>query len=269
MSNTEVYRRPAYAITSVDHALRLIQILRDTGSLRVSDAAVDLGIAPSTAHRLLAMLVYRGFAIQDDSRSYFPGPALGAAPSNIPWTRTLNNLCHPHLELLSARLGETVNLVFRVGGNVRFLSTVESSNLVRVGDRTGSVLPARRASGGKALLAELDRAALDRLYRSKSAELSGDLLGEADYAALLRELERVRAHGFAWNSGETESGICAIGMCLRDGAGRALAAFSVSVPSSRADRISDGIGVPLMIEARKDMEADLAANGRELADFHG
>ncbi|WCI07745.1 helix-turn-helix domain-containing protein [Arthrobacter sp. OVS8] len=34
-------------------------------------------MAPSTAHRLLAMLVYRGFAVQDENRRYVPGPAMG------------------------------------------------------------------------------------------------------------------------------------------------------------------------------------------------
>ena len=41
----------------------------------------ELGIAPSTAHRLLAMLVYRGFAVQDEKRMYHPGPAMGAGPA--------------------------------------------------------------------------------------------------------------------------------------------------------------------------------------------
>ncbi len=52
--------RPAYAITSVDNALRLIEVLQRDGTLRVTDAAAEIGVAMSTAHRLLAMLCYRG-----------------------------------------------------------------------------------------------------------------------------------------------------------------------------------------------------------------
>lgn len=72
--------RPSYALDSVDNALRLLQMLRDVGALRLKDAAEELGTAPSTAHRLLAMLVYRGFAVQDEKRRYHPGPAWEWAP---------------------------------------------------------------------------------------------------------------------------------------------------------------------------------------------
>ena len=43
-------------------------MLRDVGALRLKEAAEELAIAPSTAHRLFAMLVYRGFAVQDEKR---------------------------------------------------------------------------------------------------------------------------------------------------------------------------------------------------------
>jgi DNA-binding IclR family transcriptional regulator len=75
-----VKNKPPYAIESVDNALRILQVLRDSGQARVSDVAAELGIARSTAHRLLAMLVYRDFAIQAADRSYRPGPALSAGP---------------------------------------------------------------------------------------------------------------------------------------------------------------------------------------------
>jgi DNA-binding MarR family transcriptional regulator len=60
--------KPAYGIDSVDHALHLATVLQQEGPLRVTDAAQRLGVAPSAAHRLLAMLVYRDFAEQDVDR---------------------------------------------------------------------------------------------------------------------------------------------------------------------------------------------------------
>lgn len=75
--------RPAYAIESVDNALRVLQLLRDSGQVRVCDVAAEIGTARSTAHRLLAMLVYRDFAVQAEDRSYRPGPALSAKPPDL------------------------------------------------------------------------------------------------------------------------------------------------------------------------------------------
>ena len=72
---------PRYPIDAVDNALKLIELLRDHGSVRLKDAAVELGVSPSTVHRLLAMLIYRGFAERARGRGYVPGPALGAGPA--------------------------------------------------------------------------------------------------------------------------------------------------------------------------------------------
>ena len=68
------------------------------------------------------MLVYRGFAVQDENRRYVPGPAMGVGPAGLSWTRLLRNLAQPHMELLSSQLDETVNLMVRVGTKVRFLA---------------------------------------------------------------------------------------------------------------------------------------------------
>ena len=67
--------QPVYSIDSVDHALHLAAVLQQEGSLRVFEAAERLGVARSTAHRLLAMLVYRDFAEQGPDRRYLAGPA--------------------------------------------------------------------------------------------------------------------------------------------------------------------------------------------------
>ncbi|WP_019818803.1 IclR family transcriptional regulator [Saccharomonospora saliphila] len=234
--------RPPYALGSVDNALRLLHLLRDHGSLRVSEAAAELGIARSTAHRLLAMLVYRDFAMQDDHRTYVPGPALTAGRVVGRPLARLRRALAPHMEVLCDRVGETVNLMVRVGTQVRFLSTVESGQVLRVGDRQGTILPAHLASGGKALLAELPEDQLRRLYRPEAGEAEsgatpGERTGtEVDWPALIRALDGVRARGFALNVDETETGVSALGMCVRGRDREPLAALSVSAPSARFDR---------------------------------
>jgi len=51
--------------------------------------------------------------------------------------------------------------------------------------------------------------------------------------ALVSELRTIRERGYAENIEESESGVCAVGMCVRDAAGEAVAALSVSAPSVR------------------------------------
>lgn len=258
-----VQKRPTYSIEAVDNALQLLQLLRDGGALRLKDAAEELGVAPSTAHRLLAMLVYRGFAVQDETRRYVPGPAMGVGPAGLSWTRLLRSLAHPHMELLSARLNETVNLMVRVGTKVRFLATVEGNNVLRVGDRQGTVMAANKTSGGKAMLAELEPPMIDQLFRSNNAEIGGDTIAAAEYPAFLRELESVRSNGFAANFEGTEEGVSALGMALHNRHGHVVGALSVATPATRFRRVFDAGLVPALRETCRQLEIDIAANPAE------
>jgi IclR family acetate operon transcriptional repressor len=260
MQNSRVQKKPTYPIEAVDNALRLLQVLRDGGSLRLKDAAEELGVAPSTAHRLLAMLVYRGFAVQDESRMYYPGAAVGAGPAGLGWTRLLRSVAQSHMEVLSTKTNETVNLMVRVGTKVRFLSTVEGTNALRVGDRQGSVMPANRASGGKAILAEIDPDTVRKLFSCGNAEISGDGIPEQDYPAFARELDVVRQRGFAANFEGTEEGISALGMALHNDRGEVVGALSVATPVWRFRPLFDQGLVSIMTETRRQLEIDIATN---------
>lgn len=224
--------KPPYAIESVDNALRILQMLRDSGQVRVSDVAAELGIARSTAHRLLAMLVYRDFAVQAEDRSYLPGPAVSAEPLRAEPAQRLRQVMRPHMETLCDQVSETINLVVRLGTQTRFLHTVESAQVLRVGDRQGTILPAWKTSGGKALLAELKDAQLTALLRGANGR-PPEGMTVAERRALVNELRLVRDQGYAENIEQSESGVCAIGLCVRDKAGDPVAALSVSAPSVR------------------------------------
>ncbi len=228
---------PRYPIEAVDNALQLIELLRDQGSIRLKDAAAEIGVSPSTAHRLLAMLIYRGFAQREAGRGYVPGPALGSGPAGQGRIGELRSLAQPLLEELAATVRETVNLMVRVGGEVRFISTVEGSRALRVGDRRGFVLSAHRASAGKAMLARLAPEELERLYRGASAGVLS--LSEVEYAALVRELGIVRERGFAANFEGTEEGVSALGMSVSNAAGEVVCGISVAIPQSRFRQVFD------------------------------
>jgi IclR family transcriptional regulator, acetate operon repressor len=230
--DSAVKNRPPYAVESVDNALRILQALRDSGQLRVSDIAEELGIARSTAHRLLSMLVYRDFAIRSEDHSYLPGPALSAPPLHGEPLARLRAQLRPHMEALRDSVSETVNLQVRLGAQTRFICTVESNQVLRVGDRQGTIMPAWVTSGGKALLAELPDAQLSALLRGAAGRPPSGLTDHRR-RSLTSELRLVREHGWAENIEQSESGLCAVGMCVRDGSGTAVAALSVAAPAAR------------------------------------
>lgn len=253
-------QKPPYPIESVDNALRLLQMLRDGGSIRLSDAAEELQIAVSTAHRLLSMLVYRGFAVQDDRRRYLAGPALGVRAVGAPWLHDLRRLAREPMEVLSSQLGETVNLAVRVGINLRFLLTAEASSILRIGDRTGTIVPAISASSGKALLASEPVERLQNLYLGKAAQLAGSSLGAREFARFCGELDLIRQRGYALNTEETESGVGAAGVAILDSRGAPLAGLSVSTPIGRLE----GMLAPGRLAQLLHCRDEIAASTNEL-----
>lgn len=242
-----------YSIDSVDHALHLATILQLEGPLRVADAAERLGVARSTAHRLLAMLVYRDFAEQDLSRRYIAGPLL-RRPSATEPVAELRRIALPHLQALAARLDETTNLMVVIGDQVRFVATVECSHILRVGDREGRMLPAHLASGGRAVLAERSDEEVAALYAAPGAP-------EVDVEHLMRELRRIRRQGFAVNDQDTETGVTALGRAVHDGP--VAAAVSIAMPTVRYQRRMLGAWAQLLAAAAGRIEDDLRAAAQQ------
>src|SRR3954463_615537 len=102
---------PQYPIESVDNALRVLLLLGERPSLRLTDVSQYLGVASSTAHRLLAMLQFRGYVRQDAAtRSYVPGPTLDSLAFSLLRRLDVRNRARPVLERLNRELGETVHL---------------------------------------------------------------------------------------------------------------------------------------------------------------
>ena len=67
--------KPIYPIGSVDSAMRLLLMIGERDRVRIAEAAKELGVARSTAHRLMQMLLYHGFVRQDpESKAYVAGP---------------------------------------------------------------------------------------------------------------------------------------------------------------------------------------------------
>jgi IclR family transcriptional regulator, acetate operon repressor len=225
-------RRDIGGLTSVDNALLLIKLVSERQALRVAEAAVQLGVARSTAHRLLAALRQQDFVVQDrPNGAYRPGPALHEIGMKAISRIDIRRIARPFLDELRERTTETASLATLEGTNVRFVDCAESPRSVRVGNRTGIIRQAHAAAVGKALLAELSEEEIRRRYaHGLEPGTSATLTKLAD---LLAELREVRAQGYALNWGETAEGVSAVGVALRDATGAPIASIGIAAPASR------------------------------------
>jgi DNA-binding IclR family transcriptional regulator len=221
------------SLTSVAHATRILLLLRDREALRVSDVADTIGVARSTAHRLLTTLCQEGFVAQSRARgTYRAGPQLVEVGLAALRGVDVRRVAHAHLEALSAELRETASLIVVQGATSWFLDSVESMEPLRVTSRTGHSLPAHCTSGGKVLLAELSLDALRRIYPEERLR-TVTRQTVATRTALEAELEAVRRQGYATNFEGGQVGVSGVAVLVRDPERRPLAAVAVSAPSAR------------------------------------
>jgi IclR family acetate operon transcriptional repressor len=242
---------PAYPIASVDNALRLLMLFRDEPRIRLSDASEHLGVAHSTAHRLMAMLAYHGFVRQEpESRAYAAGPAL--VEIGLAAVRQLDIRRHarPVLESLASSLGETVHLAVLEGSNVRYLDAVESSRALRVAARTGSVLAANCTASGKALLAALPEQEVSALFAGQKSLTALTGRSITSRSRLLAELKAVRERGCATNLEESEEGVASVAVVVHGPQQVPIAALVVSAPVSRmTEAAAAGVAAELREQA--------------------
>ena len=242
---------PQYPIESVDNALRLLLLFETQPSIRLTDASKYLGVASSTAHRLMGMLLYRGFVRQNPAtRAYEPGQALGSIAFAIRRQIDVRTVARPILERLFDETGETVHFARLEGTDTHFLDAIESSRAVRVGSRQGRMTPANCAATGKAMLSRLSDKQLRHLY--PQAELPGltkaSITSRADLEAAL---ERIRQTGYASSDEESEDGVTSVAVALTDPSGTPYA-LNVSVPAHRmSDQLRVELGAKLQAAAEE------------------
>lgn len=205
---------PQYPIESVDNALRVLLLLGERPTLRLTDVSQYLGVASSTAHRLLAMLQFRGFVRQDAvTRGYVPGPTLDAIALGVLRRSDARALARPVLEKLNVELGETVHLGRLEGDTVHFVDSIESSRALRVGGRLGRSMAAHCTSTGKVLLSGLTEQELLMLYPDEELpQLTSHSI--ATRTRLFEVLARVRAQGYASSQEESEEGVSSVSVAL-------------------------------------------------------
>jgi DNA-binding IclR family transcriptional regulator len=244
---------PQYPIESVDKALQVLLLLGEQPKLRLTDVSRYLGVASSTAHRLLAMLQYRGFVRQDTAtRSYVPGPTLDGLAFGVLRRLDVRTRARPVLERLNTDLGETVHLGRLEGSNVHFIDSLESSRALRVGGRLGRSMPAHCTSTGKALLSELPEEELLRLYPDEElVQLTSHSIGTR--SELLQELARIRDRGYSQSVEEAEEGVSSVAVALHSTQSPRLA-INVSVPVSRMTDVLQEAVISRLAQAADELD---------------
>ncbi|MFD7071893.1 IclR family transcriptional regulator [Streptomyces sp. NPDC059913] len=224
-----------YTIESLDTGLRLMRLFLTHDALTVSEAAALLAVGRSTAHRVLSTLEGRGFAVRDLSgRGYSAGPELLRIGRPAGFGATVRERVAAVLADALRRTGETVQSTALLGDRVLVTDGRESAHPVRVAPQVGGTFPAHATAGGRMLLARMTPEQVRALYPEETLPAVGPAAA-GSRAALLAELDGVRARGYAVGRGEAVPGLHTVAVPLAGASRRDRLALMASVPADRGD----------------------------------
>lgn len=177
-------------------AAALDEIAAEPGQLRLVDLGERLGLAKSTARRLLVGLVEVGLAGVDAQGHFSLGERLlgfgSAAGAHV------SAIFRPTIERVArATDGETVDLSVLRGQRMWFVDQIESSHRLRAVSAVGVRFPLEVTANGKAALAALNEA---------DAEAVISRFGPPVTDRLRRETAEIRRTGIAFDRGEHTPG---------------------------------------------------------------
>lgn len=203
-------------------AAALDEIAAEPGRLRLVDLGERLGLAKSTARRLLVGLVEVGLASIDSQGRISLGDRLLGYGNSV--GAHLSAMFRPTIERVArATGGETVDLSVLRGQRMLFVDQVESSHRLRAVSAVGVRFPLESTANGKAALAALDDADAEAAISRFGAEVADRLRAE---------LAEIRRTGVAFDRDEHTPGISAAAIARRT-VGDNVVAISVPAPTER------------------------------------
>lgn len=250
--------RPREFIQSLERGLGIIRAFGPHAPEQtVSEIAAKTGLTRATARRFLITLIELGY-IESDGRIFRLTPKVLELGYSFLSGLGFPDVALPHLERLVAEVDESSEASVLDGDHIVYVLRVPSSAVMTMAINVGARMPAHATSMGKVLLAALPDDELEAYLAD--AELQAYLPRTVtDASALRKQLDKVRAAGYALVDQELEEGLVAIAAPVHGRGGRAVGAINLSTHVMRrtVDSVRDELVGPLLATA-KAIEADLA-----------
>ena len=226
----------------------------DHRELTLADVARRTDLSRAAARRFLLTLSDLGF-VRTDGKQFALTPQVLRLGAAYLTSLGLPEIASPHLERLSAQVGESSSCAVLDGDDVVYVARVAMRRIMSVGIAVGTRFPAYATSMGRVLLAGLDEAELDDyLLRTDRTRLTPTTL--VDEKALREELTVIRERGWAFVDEELEIGLRSLAAPIRDARGRTRASVNLSMSGAPTD-LEQMLG-PLLDAATRTTD-DLAA----------
>ena len=183
-------------------------------AMTLSKVAARTGLSRATARRFLLTLAQLGYVRSDDNRFSLTPQVLRLGTAYLSGLG-LPQVAQPHIEDLSADVGESASVAVLDGTAIVYVARVSTRRIMTVGITVGTRFPAFATSMGRVLLANLQPARLDAYFRSADLRALTEMT-KHDEPSLRSELHNVRSAGFAIVDQELEPGLKSVAAPITD-----------------------------------------------------
>lgn len=216
---------------------RVSDVLRaftaDEPVLGISEIARRAGLAKSVTSRIVASLVAEDFLERADS-GVRVGIRLFELGELAQGSKELRQLALAAMADLRAASGQTVQLSVLKGTDQVYVEILRPRGTqFHIRSRVGGRVPAYATAGGKAVLAHSPEAVVDHALSIDLVKLGPGTI--TDRAELLRQLQGVRALGYAHEVEESNAGVTCVACPILRADGTPLAAISITGPAGEVD----------------------------------
>ncbi|MBE7635454.1 helix-turn-helix domain-containing protein [Sneathiella sp. P13V-1] len=221
-------------VQSLTRALSLMNAISQTpNGIKLTDLARKVGLAASTAHRLLTTLQEQRYVQYDRDTNFWQiGIQAFVTGNGFLSSRDLVSVARPIMRRMMEESGETINLAISEGDDVIYMAQVESREMMRVYSKPGNRVPLHCSGVGKAIMSVMSDKDINRIIHEKGLpRLTDRTLTDPD--ALIKELKNSRENAYAIDDEEHAIGLRCAASVIYDEYSEPMAAISISGPAAR------------------------------------
>jgi DNA-binding IclR family transcriptional regulator len=220
-----------YFSRAIGNALRVLEILQQSRRpLALTDVTHQAKLPKSSVFRILRTLEIAGYLQRVEGDRFAPTQVAATMPSQL--ATQLLAAAGALMKQLSHEFGETITLALLFENHIEVVAVIESPHRVNMINFVGSIIPPHASSLGKCITAFQPDGRSQKLLRAFSlVRFTPNTM--VDEAALSKELELVRARGYATDFEESTLGGCCVSAPIFGKEGHAVAAVSISMPKMR------------------------------------
>jgi IclR family pca regulon transcriptional regulator len=228
----------------------------DRPEMTISEVADLNDLSRASARRILLTLAELGY-VKERGTKYSLSPKTLSLGYGFLSSAGVADVIAPHIAELSADIRESVSAAVLDGSEVIYVARSAPTKVMQVRISIGSRFPAAATSLGRALLSDLDEAALLEVLKSKPPQMATPFTKTA-IKDLVSAIELVRKQGFAFVDQELELGLKSIAVPVRGGNGAVIASINVATVGKTSKTTLERSLLPALRACAKEIESELA-----------